>query len=117
MGDDQHDPQTVSYPLPTVLDRLQSSVDGLRNDMNGRLDRIEGQLAQKADKADLVGLTGRVTALELERAERTKAREVNQEHKQAALSSRQASWAIFLGAAGVLAAVAEAIVQAVSSAH
>jgi hypothetical protein len=107
------DPQTVSYPLPLILDRIQTSVDNLGRDMNGRLDRIEGQLAQKADLAALTSVDGRVKALEVERAQREKAREVNAEHRNKSVDSRRATWAMAVAAVAAAGAVTEAIVQAI----
>ncbi len=49
-GDPQ---QMVSYPLTTILDRI-----------DGKLDLIDGKLDTKADRAEVSALAGRVAKLE-----------------------------------------------------
>jgi hypothetical protein len=107
------DPQTVSYSLPDELREIKTSIKDLGRDVNSRFDRVENQLAQKADKADLVEVTGRVTALEVERAERSKAREVNAENRNRVTDSKRARWALAVAGLAALGAIAEAIIQAV----
>lgn len=114
MSDDQ---QTVSIPITDLLGDIKRSVGDLGRDMTARLDRIEGQLAQKADRADVAHLDGRVKALEVEKATREKAREVNAEHQQAGSESRRARMGMWLGAAGVIAAGAEAIANFLPHGH
>jgi len=105
--------QTVSYPLPVILDRLQGSVDALRLDMAGRFDRIEGQLAMKADRGDVLALASRVTALEVEKAERLKAVEINTEHRQSTTESRRTTIALVVAGLAAAGAIAGDIVMAI----
>lgn len=96
------DDQMISYPVREVLDR-----------MDARLERIEVKLDHKADKADVAELDGRVKVLEVEKATREKAREVNAEHRQRAGESRRANWAIWLAGLAAAGAVAEAIITGI----
>ena len=90
------DPQ-ISYPMHEVLGRIETKVD-----------KIDGKLDEKFTELDR-----RVRDLEVERAERAKAREVSAEYRGRSADSRRATLALTVGGLAALAAVAEAIVQAV----
>lgn len=100
------DPQTVSYPLTEVLSRIE-----------GKVDKIDGKLDQKADRAEVAAVAARVTVLEVERAERAKAREVNAEHRAKSADSRRTTIALAIAACGVIAAAGDAIAQVVTGGH
>jgi hypothetical protein len=107
------DPQTVSYSLPDELREIKTSIKDLGRDVTARFDRIEGQLATKADLAALTAVDSRVKVLEVEKATRDKAREVNAEHRSNSAESRRTNWALAVGGIAALAAITEAIVQAI----
>lgn len=94
MSDDQ---PVVTYPLNEVLGRIERTVDGI----DKKLDQQYGDLDR------------RVRDLEVERAERAKAREVGAEYRHQSVESRRASTAMWVAGLAALGAVAEAIVQAV----
>jgi MYXO-CTERM domain-containing protein len=85
------DPQTVSYPITSLLDKIDS-----------KLDKIDSKLDTKADRADLQRVEKRVGAQD----ERITALETANE-------SRRTSWALGLAGLAALAAVADPIVQAI----
>jgi hypothetical protein len=107
------DPPVISYEVKEVLGRIEGSIKDLGHDMNGRLDRIENQLAQKADRAEVVALDGRVKVLEVDKAQRDKAREVSSEHRKTAAAARRWKWGTGIALFAAAAATAEAIITGI----
>lgn len=103
------DPQVVSYPLNDVLGRIEGSIKDLGRDVNSRFDRMETQLGQKADKADVAQLSGRVGVLETDKA----ARDAENRTGRRFLESKRGAWALAISSLAAVAAVGGAVVEAV----
>jgi hypothetical protein len=103
------DPQTVSYPITVILDR-----------MDLKLDKIDSKLDTKADRSDLLRVEekvdaqdARITALETAEA----ARQAGGGIVRAQAQSRQASLSLIISAIAALGAVGAVIATIIMSGH
>ncbi len=107
------DPPVISYEVKEVLGRIEGSIRDLGHDVNSRFDRIEGQLAQKADRAEVVAIDGRVKVLEVDKNQRDAACQVTGEQRRVAAMARRWKLATGIAALAAVAAAAEAIITGI----
>jgi hypothetical protein len=106
---DAPDGPSVSYPIAALLDRLERTIDGLRQDVAQRFDRLERTLAAKADKADVAAVEHRVGALEAAAAEQKTAAAIARDHAAARVDWRRWIWPTLLTAAMVVLGIIQLV--------
>jgi hypothetical protein len=108
---DNPDGPSVSYPIAALLDRLERTIDGLRQDVAQRFDRLERTLAAKADKADLAAVEHRVGVLETAAAEQKTATAIARDHARSRTDWRRWIWPTLLTTAMVILGVIQLVMH------